>query len=265
MSTNLKCRACSSEKLKLLFDLGIQPWGNNILSENQIRTEAYYPLRLFYCEECELLQIDFTVPKEIMFLDHCYLSGTTETLKTHFYNLAKENIEQFNLTNDDLIVDIGGNDGTQLQEYKKLGCYKVLNIESAKKIAEISDKSGTYTINNFFNESLVDNWLVSNRKAKLINASGIFFHLEELHSVIRGIKKLLDDNGVLVIQFMYAGMLVDKLSFDMIYHEHLCYYTLTNIRVPLDLSCTNPAGQWTQSAYRLILLCHPLLPVLHME
>lgn len=228
-SHRLSCRSCGSENLQLIFDLGYQPWGNNILTVNQIRKEAYYPLRLFYCEECELLQLDHTVPKEIMFSDHSYLSGTTETLKTHFKNLAKENIKQFNLLKTDLIVDIGGNDGTNLLQYKNNGCENLINIESSKNIAEISNENGISTICTFFNEETAKFIISTFSKAKLINASGVLFHLEELHSVLRGIKNLLDENGVFIIQFMYAGMIIEKFSIDMVYHEHLCYYTLKSL------------------------------------
>ncbi|MCK9273073.1 class I SAM-dependent methyltransferase [Candidatus Gracilibacteria bacterium] len=244
----LSCRSCSSENLRLIWDLGYQPWGNNILTNEQIRTESYYPLRLFYCNDCTLLQLDHTVPKETMFLNHCYLSGTTETLQNHFYELAKENIKQFNLNKDDLIVDIGGNDGTQLLQYKKLGYKKVINIEPSYEVVKIATKNKINTYRQFFNKEFIDcqntwrlfqigneweesltNNLLFSEKAKLINASGVFFHLEELHSVLQGIKKILDNDGVLIIQFMYAGMIIDKLSFDMIYHEHLCYYTLKSL------------------------------------
>jgi SAM-dependent methyltransferase len=149
--------------------------------------------------------------------------------------LANENIKQFKLKKDDLIVDIGGNDGTQLLQYKKLGCELLVNIEPSKNIAKISkDENKIPTIPHFFNEELIDSYYPV-KKAKLINASGVLFHLEELHSVLRGIKKLLADDGVLIVQFMYAGMLVDKLSFDMIYHEHLCYYTLNSLECLLAM------------------------------
>ena len=104
----------------------------------------------------------------------------------------------------------------------------VLNIESADNIAKISVDSGVNTVNEFFNEKTVDKY-ISQNKGKLINASGVFFHLEEFHSVIRGINNCLKDDGIFVVQFMYAGTMVEKLNFDGIYHEHLCYYTLQSL------------------------------------
>jgi hypothetical protein len=163
-----------------------------------------------------------------MFKNHTYVSSTTKTLKKHFLDLAIENKSQFNLKSDDLILDIGGNDGTQLLQYKSIGLENVLNVESADNIAELSVKSEIKTINDFFNEDVVDK-KIGLKTVSLINASGVFFHLEEIHSVIKGIVKCLKDDGVFVVQFMYAGTMVEKLNFDGIYHEHLCYYTLKSL------------------------------------
>jgi hypothetical protein len=224
----MKCRSCKLENLEPILDLGKHPWCNDFLTEAELGNENLYPLKLMYCNDCTLLQLDYTVPKETMFKNHTYVSSTTNTLKKHFYELAIENKEQFNLKEDDLIIDIGGNDGTQMIQYKKAGIDNVLNVESADNIAELSIKDGINTINDFFNEELIDRHNLNN-KAKIINASGVFFHLEELHSVIRGIKKALKSDGVFVVQFMYAGTMVEKLNFDGIYHEHLCYYTIDSL------------------------------------
>jgi hypothetical protein len=222
------CRCCRSTDVDQILDLGYQPWCNNFLEKEEISTEKTYPLELMYCNGCDMLQLSHIVPKETMFKNHTYVSSTTKTLRDHFLKLAIENKYSLSIGKDDLIIDIGGNDGTQLLQYKKIGLNEVLNIESADNIAKLSVKSGVKTLNMFFNEECVDN-IIGHKKAKLINASGVFFHLEELHSVIHGIKKCLRDDGVFVVQFMYAGTMVDKLNFDTIYHEHLYYYTLKSL------------------------------------
>jgi len=224
----MNCRSCGSNKLVSILNLGEQPWCNNFLSKQEVGKENTYPLHMVYCEECELLQLNHTVPKETMFSDHSYLSGVTKTLVDHFYETAKENVNQFNIQMDDLVVDIGGNDGSQLQQYKKAGIQNVLNIECAKRVSDISRRSGIRTETEYFNEECV-NRHIGAKKVKLYNASGVFFHLEEIHSVIKGIKTSLRDDGVLIVQFMYAGTMIEKLNFDTIYHEHLCYYTLRSL------------------------------------
>lgn len=229
----MKCKSCNSESISSILDLGNHPWCNNFLKEEELGKEKTYPLHLVHCNECELLQLNYTVPKEVMFKNHTYVSSTTKTLKNHFLELAIENKEQFNLSKDDLILDIGGNDGTQMLQYIESGCNNVLNVESADNIAQLSIDSNVPTINYFFNEELIIKEGLEG-KVKLINASGVFFHLEELHSVIRGIKLALKDDGVFVVQFMYAGTMVEKLNFDGIYHEHLCYYTLKSLNNLLE-------------------------------
>jgi riboflavin biosynthesis pyrimidine reductase len=224
----MKCKACSSESNTSILDLGDHPWCNDFLKKEDLGKENSYPLHLVHCNKCELLQLNYVVPKEVMFKNHTYVSSTTKTLSNHFHELALENKKQFNLDKDDLVLDIGGNDGTQLLQYKKAGIENVLNVESADNIAKLSVESGVQTINDFFNEDLIDKHQLQN-KVKLINASGVFFHLEELHSVIKGIKKALTKDGVFVVQFMYAGTMVEKLNFDGIYHEHLCFYTLKSL------------------------------------
>lgn len=224
----MTCKSCKSENIDTILDLGEHPWCNNFLSKNELGKEPLYPLVLTQCNDCNLLQLNYVVPKEIMFKNHTYVSSTTKTLSKHFLELAEENKNQFNLTENDLILDIGGNDGTQLKQYQSIGLTNVLNVESADNISELSTKNGVRTINDFFNEKVVDQQ-IGEKSVSLVNASGVFFHLEELHSVIRGIKKCLKDDGVFVVQFMYAGTMVEKLNFDGIYHEHLCYYTLDSL------------------------------------
>lgn len=241
------CICCDSTNLELILDLGNQPWCNNFLTKEEVGKEEYYPLQLMCCKDCTFLQLSYFVPKEKMFSKHDYLSGTTKSLKKHFAEVAKDVTETYKVPKDGLIIDIGGNDGTNLLTYRELGYNNLLNVEAARNIAEISIKNGISTYTNYFNEEWVDNKLfppeptsfyadgnASIEKAKIINASGVFFHLEEIHSVIRGINKLLDDDGVLVVQFMYVLDMLKNKSFDMIYHEHLFYYTLRSLD---DLLC----------------------------
>jgi hypothetical protein len=213
---------------EVILDLGKQPWANGFLTKDQIGKEPKYPLQLIYCNKPELLQLSYFVPKEIMFKDHTYISGTTRTLINHFHKLAYENGKQYKLNEEDIILDIGGNDGSQLEQYKKLGFRRLINFESATNICKLSREKGIGTINQFFNEESAKNYLSKNM-VKLINASGVFFHLEELDSVIKGINYCLAEDGIFVTQCMYVGAMVDNLNFDTIYHEHLCYYTLKSL------------------------------------
>ena len=228
----MKCRVCDSKDLDFVIDLGNQPWCNNFLKESELGKEPYYPLRVMFCNKCKTSQLDFTVKKEVMFGDHTYLSGVTKSLSSHFKNVANEIDKKFFETQvNKSILDIGSNNGTQLQHFKNIG-YEVLGVESSKRTAEIANKRGIRTLNEFFNEKLMDK---INRKFDIFNASGVFFHLEELHSVCEGIKKGLKENGVFIVQFLYMKSIMDNLAFDQIYHEHLLYYTLHSIEYLLAI------------------------------
>jgi len=229
------CRSCGGKNLSLVVDLGEHAWCNDFLTPDRVGKEETYPLTMVKCKDCELAQLTYTVPKERMFLDHTYVSGTTETLRAHFKELAEENISQFNLFPHETILDIGGNDGTQMAQYRDMGFINTINIESAPEIAHISKtKNKITTISSFFNEELINNSRGLQGQCKLINASGVFFHLEELHSVIKGIVKALKRDGVFICQFMYFGDMLERTSFDGIYHEHLCYYSLKSLENLLE-------------------------------
>lgn len=221
------CRICDNKELVPALNLGLQPWANNFLKPEQVGQEERYPLSLVYCTECSCVQLDYTVPKEVMFSDHTYVSGTTATLAKHFLDTAKNvTTTFFPNASSKTILDIGSNDGTQLLQYKSLG-YDVLGVESCRSIADMANAKGVPTVSEFFNEDCARKL---GRKFDVINASGVFFHLEELHSATRAVKECLAEKGVFVVQFLYMKSIVENLAFDQIYHEHLLYYTLHTIR-----------------------------------
>lgn len=225
------CRVCDSSSLELVIDQGQQPWCNNFLTKDQVGTEPFYPLHVVFCRACHTAQLDFTVKKEIMFGDHTYLSGITSSLRDHFAGVAAEVNERFCADRDDkAILDIGSNDGTQLKQYEALG-FDVLGVESSKTTAKIASDAGVPTLNEFFNQQTMKS---IGRQFDVINASGVFFHLEELHSVCEGIKAGLKQDGVFVVQFLYVKCIKENLAFDQIYHEHLLYYSLETIEVLLN-------------------------------
>ncbi|HEX8363223.1 MAG TPA: class I SAM-dependent methyltransferase [Longimicrobium sp.] len=227
----MHCRVCDSTNLELAVDLGQQPWCNHFLTPDQVGKEPFYPLRLVYCHNCSTSQLDYTVPKETMFGDHTYLSGITRSLSDHFRDVAAEVDSRF--AGDRAgksVLDIGSNDGTQLKHFQALG-YDVLGVESSKTTARIAQEAGVPTVNEFFNLELVKSL---DRKFDVINAAGVFFHLEELHSVTDGIREALREDGVFVVQFLYMKRIIENLAFDQIYHEHLLYYTFRTIEVLLN-------------------------------
>ena len=174
-----------------------------------------------------------------MFGDHTYLSGVTRSLSEHFRGVADEVDRRLDPHSARTVLDIGSNDGTQLKHFQTLG-YDVLGVESSKRTAQLANQAGVPTLNRFFNGELAQE---IGRKFDAINAAGVFFHLEELHSVTEGIRECLVDDGVFVVQFLYMKRILKNLAFDQIYHEHLLYYNLKNIDILLSAMawlCTMP-------------------------
>ncbi len=230
MSELKNCRICSSADLEPVINLGNQPWCNDFLKEEEIGRELFYPLNVLFCNDCATSQLDFTVKKEIMFGDHTYLSGITRSLSHHFSEVANNVNKKFKSSSNKSVLDIGSNDGTQLKHFYNLG-WDVLGVESSTKISKMANQNGIKTINKFFNLSTMRDL---NKKFDVINAAGVFFHLEELHSVTEAIKYGLKKNGIFVVQFLYMKSIIENNAFDQIYHEHLLYYTLKTISVLLD-------------------------------
>jgi SAM-dependent methyltransferase len=229
MIMNLQCRGCSEQRVKRFLDLGDQPHCNRLIPPKLAGSrEPYYPLRVGFCENCTMVQIDYTVPKESMFTDYPYVSGTTKTLVQHFKETAERLVATYGLRPGDLVVDIGSNDGTWLAHYQPLGL-RVLGIDPAANVVDLAVKRGVPTWVRFFNKEAASEIVAKEGKASLVTAAGVFFHLEELHSVVRGVKALLADDGVFVVQAIYLGGMIDNLAFDQVYHEHLVYYTLRSI------------------------------------
>src|SRR5262249_53275314 len=170
----------------------MQPWCNHFLKPEDVGTEPVYPLRVVYCHDCSTAQLDYTVKKEVMFGDHTYLSGVTRSLDQHFRSVALEVDERLAPgRTSKSVLDIGSNDGTQLKHFQRMG-YDVLGVESSKTTARLALEAGIPTLNQFFNREVARE---IGRKFDAINAAGVFFHLEELHSVADGIRECLAENG----------------------------------------------------------------------
>ena len=228
----MECRICGSTSFEPVLDLGMHPWCNHFLKSDEIGKEPKYPLNLIFCNSCHTAQLDYTVKKEIMFGDHTYLSGMTQSLRAHFQRVANRMDSEFEFADGKkTVLDIGSNDGTQLRCFLDLG-FDVLGVESSKTTAKIAQEAGVPTLNRYFNEETADD---IGRKFNVINAAGVFFHLEELHSVCRGIRKSLSNDGVFVVQCLYIQSIMDNLAFDQVYHEHLLYYSLETLNTLLSM------------------------------
>ncbi len=223
------CRVCSGKDLELFLDLGDQPHCDSLLRPEDLTCkEPYYPLQACFCRDCTTVQINYTVPKETMFGEYLYVSGTTQTLRRHFQESADRLVNRLGLKAGDLVVDIGSNDGTWLACYGNHDL-RVLGVDGAQNLAAMANARGIETWARFFNFEVAREIIAAKGHAKLVTASGVFFHLEELHSVTAGIANLLDKDGVFCVQAIYLGAMLEQTQFDQFYHEHLTYWTVKSL------------------------------------
>ena len=199
------CRVCEGRSLEMFLDLGDQPHCNSLIPpEKAADREPVYPLQVCFCHDCTTVQLNYTVPKEVMFSEYLYVSGTTQTLRNHFQASTDRLAQKLGLQKDDLVVDIGSNDGTWLGCYRKYGV-RTLGVEPARNLAELAQANGVDTLNRFFNREVAQEIIATKGHARLVTAAGVFFHLEELLSVTQGVADLIGPQGVFYVQAIYLG------------------------------------------------------------
>lgn len=234
LNEQFHCRICSSKNTRKFLDLGLQPWCNDFVTKDRVGNEDTYPLDLYFCENCSTVQVLYTVPKEVMYNNHLYLSGITNSMRNHFKLVSEKASSYIDRINDGFVVDIGSNDGTLLLSYSD-NVKEVLGVDPCSMAANIAIDRGVPTDIEFFNADYAENVVKRKGKAQIISAANVFYHVEELHDIIKGIKLLLDDNGVFVMQGSYLPSIMDKKAFDIMYHEHLLYYRVSTLNYLLNM------------------------------
>lgn len=225
-----KCQICNSDELKSILFLGYLAPVNTMLNIGlRPEEQTSYPLELLSCQNCSLVQIGLEINADVLFPEsYPYLSGTTRILRSNFADLENEASTMLKLNKQDLIIDIGSNDGTLLSNFMNNG-YRVLGIEPSQA-ADIANKYGINTIKTYFNTSTVSDVVKKFGLAKLVTAANVFAHIGNVHSVVEGVKNLLSPDGVFVTESHYLLELVKTLQYDTIYHEHLRYYSLKSLQ-----------------------------------
>ncbi|HMA34038.1 MAG TPA: class I SAM-dependent methyltransferase [Chloroflexia bacterium] len=222
------CRSCGAAGLLTILSLGQTPLANALLTADQLaRPEPRYPLDLVFCSGCSLVQITETVPPEELFRDYLYFSSFSETMLRHAAELAGRVIAERHLGPTSLVVEIASNDGYLLQFYHQQGV-PVLGIEPAQNIARVAqEERGVRTLCEFFGAALAGQLRAQGAQADVIHANNVLAHVADLNGVVAGLGTLLKAGGVAVIEVPYVKDLIDHVEFDTIYHEHLCYFSLT--------------------------------------
>ena len=224
-----RCQVCNSDKLHLVLDLGHQPLCDSLLTKEMLReSENKYPLRMCWCEECSLAQLDYCVDGSLIYHpDYPYRTGITKELVEYQNDVCLSLISKYNLKHDDFVVDLGSNDGTLLGGFNKHGI-NVLGVEPTN-IAKIANQNGIETVQKFFDIDVANEIKNKHGKASLILATNMFAHMATIGEVISGIESLLKDDGMFVFENHYLLNVIEGGQFDTIYHEHLRTYSLKSL------------------------------------
>jgi len=225
-----RCRACGSQSLEQFLSLGMMPVANAFLAKNDLgKKEFKFELSVGFCENCKMVQLIRTVDKRMLFnSNYAYFSSVSKTMEEHFKRFADELTKRF-LKNNEIVIEIGCNDGIMLKNFDR-DKYKVLGVEPSGNVADAARKRGLEVISEFFNEKLAKDVLRKSGKAKVICAANVMCHIEAFHEVVKGVKTLLDKNGVLVFEDPYIVDILEKNAYDQIYDEHVFYFSVLSLR-----------------------------------
>jgi len=223
------CRSCGNSALQLVLSLGRMPLANAFLTAEQLhQPEPTYPLDLAFCSQCALVQITETVTPEKLFREYLYFSSFSDTMLQHAQETAHRLIKSRDLNARSLVVELGSNDGYLLQYFVEKGI-PVLGIEPAQNVAEVAETRGVRTLCEFFGKRLARELRGQGQYADVIIANNVLAHVADLNGFVEGIHILLNEEGVAIIEVPYMKDMIDRCEFDQIYHEHLCYFSLTSL------------------------------------
>jgi SAM-dependent methyltransferase len=233
MSVNMftrtnSCRSCGEEALKPILSLGETPLADALINADQLdENELIVPLDLVFCTNCALVQIDISVSPDILFRgDYLYFSSVSPSLMKHFSQSALDLIESSDLTAGSLVVEAASNDGYMLRNFLEQGI-PVLGIDPAYGPAQVANEAGIRTLCTYFTHDLAKELRADGVVADIFLANNVLAHVPDLNGFVQGIKSILAHGGIAVIEAPYLLDLIEKCEFDTIYHQHLCYFSVT--------------------------------------
>ena len=228
-----RCQICDNDKLESIIFLGYLPPVNKMHPVGEKPDEQpSYPAQMLYCPKCHLVQLGLIVDPKILFpAEYPYTSSTTKILRENFAEMYEECKIIVNLRKEDLVIDIGSNDGNLLSNFK--GNHKVLGI-TPEDIGKIAIEKGIPTILDYFKKDVVEKIKKEYGKAKIITATNVFAHIDNVNEIVELILDVLADDGVFISESHYLLSLIETLQYDTVYHEHLRYYSLHSLKYLLE-------------------------------
>lgn len=229
MSVERLCRACGGADFSPILSLGHMPLANAIRTEAQLsEPEPRFPLELVFCDTCTLVQITETVPAQELFGDYPYFSSFSDTMVSHAEALVRREIRERKLDSSSLVAEIASNDGYLLQFYSQAGI-PVLGVEPAANVARAAMDRGVRTECEFFGAAVAARLAMEYGRADVIHANNVLAHVADLGGVVEGFRLWLKDDGAVIVEAPYVRDMIERVEFDTVYHEHLCYFSFTSL------------------------------------
>lgn len=223
------CRACSGENLRIFVELGPTPLANSFLkSTDEFAAEISFPLDVYFCETCSLVQLAEVVDPEILFRNYIYVTGTADTINAHNKKYAQTVTDLLEMKPEDLVVEVASNNGKLLHCFQERKV-RVLGVEPAENIAKMANEDGVETVNEFFNSETARAIREKYGSAKAVIGNNVLAHVDDTQDFLWGCKSLISDDGLVVIEVPYLKEFVECLEYDTVYHEHLCYFSVTSL------------------------------------
>jgi len=223
------CRFCGTELNNVFVDLGMSPICNNIVKPHQINAmEPFYPLLVYVCEECFLVQLDEYVSPDEIFDDYTYFSSFSTSWLEHCKKYTHMMIERFGFDSNSKVAELASNDGYLLQYFVEKGV-PVLGIEPAANVAKVAEEKGIPTVVKFFGVQTAQEVVEEHGKANLILGNNVLAHVPDINDFVGGMKIFLEKEGVITIEFPHLLQLINHNQFDTIYHEHFSYLSFTTV------------------------------------
>ena len=228
---DIKCKICDSNEIIEFLSLGQMPIANAFISKDKLsEPEYFFNLRVGFCKKCYMAQLIDLVPKEKLFnANYAYFSSVSKTMEHHFKVFAAEVSNNYLDASNDLVVELGSNDGIMLKYYKKSG-FRTLGIEPSANVADVARSKGIDTWSVFFNEETAKKIVEEKGKAKAVVGANVICHIPDLHSLVKGIDILLDDDGVFIFEDPYLPDIFLENAYDQVYDEHVYYFSIISLK-----------------------------------
>lgn len=220
------CAFCGETNMNLIFDFGEVALAGAFLKSENIKNEKKFPMRVCFCNECFAVQVVDIISPDTLFKDYFYFSSSIETLRNHFSSYAEEVVGRFLNPSNATVLEFGCNDGVLLRPLADHGIKNVIGVDPAKNVVSCINDDRITIKNSYFTEEIAQEIISEYGKVDMIVANNVYAHIQDIQGTTRAVESALGKNGVFVFEVHYLGKVIEELQYDMIYHEHLYYYSL---------------------------------------